>query len=155
MGTSAIISVCDKEGSLATIYSTCDGDLTHTGIGEKLASFLDGRKLVNGIPGGNVGKISNGMGCLAASLVSYLKTEPGRYYLLSKYPTFEKEYEYFIMADSVKVIVSVVVADKHEHCGYKATNEQVFFGDWQQFCDGIRSGEIRGIYRNMLGLEED
>jgi len=37
--------------------------------------------MVNGIAGGEKRKISNGMSCLAAQMVSYFKEEPGGFYL--------------------------------------------------------------------------
>ena len=46
-----------------------------------LFRFLNKMNMVNGIAGGEKRKISNGMSCLAAQMVSYFKDEPGSFYL--------------------------------------------------------------------------
>ena len=55
-----------------------------SGLGVTLANYLSEYDIVNGIPNnytGFQGPIANGIGCLAAQLVSYLKDEPGNIYL--------------------------------------------------------------------------
>lgn len=66
--------------TLVTIYRQFDG--YPEGIGDEIAAFLRGRNVVNGLGSDAGPKISNGMGCLAASLVGHLKgDEPGNVYI--------------------------------------------------------------------------
>lgn len=72
-----------KDGKeIIVMYRQMDG--YPTGHGQELVDFLTGIKLVNGIcPGDKERQIvqANGMGCLAAQLVSHFKTEVGNFYL--------------------------------------------------------------------------
>lgn len=82
MGTRSLTHVLDDgtEAVLVTIYRQMDG--YPDGHGADLADFLRGRALVNGFGAGTPEKASNGMGCLAASLVRTLKgDEIGSIYL--------------------------------------------------------------------------
>lgn len=78
MGTRSLTHVkgdvwdVEKEApTILTFYRQYDG--YPTGHGVDLKRFLDGRVIVNGISSDAPAKISNGMGCLAASLVGKLK----------------------------------------------------------------------------------
>jgi len=76
MGTRSLTHVEDDDGTvLVTIYGQMDG--YPTGMGEDLAKFLRGRTVVNGFGINTPAKASNGMGCLAASLVTFLKAPAG------------------------------------------------------------------------------
>ena len=81
MGTRSLTHVLDddSEAVLVTIYRQMDG--YPSGLGEHLAVFLRGRGLVNGFGIDTPAKASNGMGCLAASLVAELKDGIGGIYL--------------------------------------------------------------------------
>jgi len=87
--------------TLVTIYRQMDG--YPSGLGEEMAEFLRGRIVVNGFGGGTPEKASNGMGCLAASLVGALKDGIGSVYL---YPPDSKdcgeEYVYTISMDGAR-----------------------------------------------------
>lgn len=90
MGTRSLTHVKDdgpESKTLVTIYRQFDG--YPTGMGKALADFLSGRKVVNGI-WANDREIpaSNGMGCLAASLIKALKDGTGNIYI---YPTDSKD----------------------------------------------------------------
>jgi len=61
------------------IYHHYDGYPEYLGV--KLAKFLEGYYITNGLGGKSNGKIANGMGCLAAQLIADMKTEPGNVYL--------------------------------------------------------------------------
>ena len=61
------------------IYHHYDGYPEYLGV--KLAKFLEGYYITNGLAGKINGKIANGMGCLAAQLIANMKTEPGNVYL--------------------------------------------------------------------------
>jgi hypothetical protein len=90
------------------------------GHGAELADFLNGGKIVNGIPGGSNVRLFNGMGCLAAQLVANFKDGAGGIYL---YPARLKqdcwqEYEYHVWEDTVRVT---------------DTNDILFEGSWEDF----------------------
>ena len=79
MGTRSITKVKDFDGSvIVKIYKQYDG--YQSGAGEELRAFLSGKALVNGFS--NVESVDfNGMGCLAASLISSMKKRIGGLYL--------------------------------------------------------------------------
>jgi hypothetical protein len=52
-----------------------------SGLGYTLAEFLKNRVLVNGIGFNETRKVSNGIGCMAAELVSELKEDVGSVYI--------------------------------------------------------------------------
>jgi hypothetical protein len=84
MGTRSLTHVFDDRGSgdpgderpLVTIYRQMDG--YPSGHGEDLAAILRGRRIVNGIGAGMTSdNASNGMGCLAATIIGKLKADSG------------------------------------------------------------------------------
>lgn len=81
MGTRALTVIEDADGQeIAVLYRQHDG--YPEGHGKELTAFLAGRRVVNGIGGGDRdGQASNGMECLAASLVAHFKEEIGGFYL--------------------------------------------------------------------------
>jgi len=95
MGTRSITIVKEKElkskNNYLVMYRQMDGHPeTH---GYELASFLNGMKIVNGIPyGEDTSQIANGMDCLAAQIVAYFKDGPGSIYLC---PSNELQHECF------------------------------------------------------------
>jgi hypothetical protein len=102
------------------------------GHGAELVEFLNQYTLTNGIGAGMPSsKTANGMGCLAAQLVSNFKgTEAGQFYL---YPTDAKEcgqdYEYHIYANGPTFRVKVI----NKGCNMfgltqSDTNEVIFDG---------------------------
>ena len=93
MGTRSLTHVVDEKGAtLVTIYSQFDG--YPSGMGADLAEFLRGRAIVNGIGADTPEKASNGMGCLAASLVASLKDGIGGIYL--EEPGSEDHWEEYV-----------------------------------------------------------
>ena len=81
MATRAIIAVHDEDGQeMVTIYKHWDGYPEAPGLGADLAEFLAGIRLVNGLPLDRTG-LANGMDCLAAQIVAFLKEEAGDVYL--------------------------------------------------------------------------
>jgi len=99
MGTRSLIHIKDGDVVIATIYRQFDG--YPSGLGQELANFLKSRTLINGISKGQTSKThANGMGCLAAQLVTHLKGDGiGNVYLDSpgRKPVWE-EYVYTIEA---------------------------------------------------------
>ena len=66
---------------IVVLYRQYDG--YPTGHGRDLLSFLNNMEIVNGISNNEKRKIANGMGCLSAQIVAYLKEAPGDFYLHS------------------------------------------------------------------------
>ena len=66
---------------IVVLYRQYDG--YPTGHGRDLLSFLNNMEIVNGISNNEKRKIANGMGCLSAQVVAYLKEAPGDFYLHS------------------------------------------------------------------------
>ena len=100
------------------IYHHYDG--YPQGLGVKLANFLDGYDVVNGLSTGYQGPIANGMGCLAAQTVSYLKDEPGNVYLQKPIERDWEDYEYFVwVKDHAELWISI----------FDYTNECIFVGE--------------------------
>ena len=100
MATRALINFVEREDGVSfsehpgvdkihtQIYNHYDG--YPQGLGVKLANLLDGYNVVNGLSNSYQGPIANGMGCLAAQLVSYIKDEAGNIYLQKP---IEKDWE--------------------------------------------------------------
>ena len=84
-----------KKTELLCMYKQYDG--YPEGLGVELVEFMKGKEAVNGIPMDKIGKVFNGVGCLAAQLIAHFKKEEGSVYI---YPTGSKgcgeEYEYHI-----------------------------------------------------------
>ena len=105
MATRALINFVEREDGVTfsahpgvdkihvQIYHHYDG--YPEGLGVTLAEYLQDFKVVNGLPM-RTDKIANGLGCLSAQLVSYLKDEPGNVYLRKPGEIDWEEYEYFI-----------------------------------------------------------
>ena len=94
------------------IYHHWDG--YPEGLGVKLASYLDDKKITNGLSGKNDYDVFNGMGCLAASLVAKLKEGPGDVYIEDpKRRHGWIDYEYVVWGDDAKSIwISIFDGDK-------------------------------------------
>jgi len=114
---------------IINLYRQYDG--YPKGHGAELVEFLKQFKLVNGLGGESKARSANGMGCLAAQLVSNFKgDEAGQFYL---YPTDAKDcgqdYEYHIYANGPTFRVKVV----NKGCNMfgltmSDTNEVIFDG---------------------------
>ena len=81
MGTRSLTTFKEDHNNeeIVVLYRQFDG--YPEGHGTDLFRFLNKMNMVNGIAGGEKRKISNGMSCLAAQMVSYFKEEPGGFYL--------------------------------------------------------------------------
>jgi hypothetical protein len=85
MATRAVVRVLDDDKKvIVNIYKHWNG--YPSGLGAKMADFLTGFTVVQGLGADPAGKVANGMGCLAAQLVAYLKTAPGDVYLIPATP---------------------------------------------------------------------
>ena len=125
MATRALINFVEREDGVSfsehpgvdkihvQIYHHWDG--YPQGLGVKLANFLDGYDVVNGLSTGYQGPVANGMGCLAAQTVSYLKDEPGNVYLRKPDEKGWEDYEYFVwVKDHAELWISIL--DYHGNC---------------------------------------
>ena len=104
MGTRSLTFVYDEKDVIINMYRQHDG--YPTGHGAELAEFLSQFRMTNGIhrvqhhKTGD--KIANGMGCLAAQLVSHFKgSDAGQFYLYPANATdCGQDYEYHIYKDA-------------------------------------------------------
>ncbi len=88
---------------MVSIYHHFDG--YPEGLGVKLASYLDDKKITNGLSGGDDWDYYfNGLGCLAASLVAELKDGPGNVYIEDKdRPHGWLDYKYYVWEMTIKI----------------------------------------------------
>ena len=105
MATRALINFVDREDGISfsehpgvdkihvQIYNHYDG--YPSGLGVTLADYLQDFTVVNGLSTGQ-GRVANGIGCLAAQTVKYLKDEPGQIYLHKPGKRDWEDYEYFV-----------------------------------------------------------
>jgi hypothetical protein len=98
MGTRSVTRVHDgdkKSPVLVAIYQQYDGYFE--GVGENIQSFLKGMVVVNGISNDTPEKAANGMGCLAAQLVKFLKAGIGGTYIVPIDQTEEFNYDIYLL----------------------------------------------------------
>ena len=137
MGTRSLTFVYQGDEPIINMYRQYDG--YPTGHGAELAEFLGQfHAITNGIAVGEKRRTANGMGCLAAQLVSYFKEDvAGNYYL---YPTScvdcGQDYEYHIY--QLEGQLRVKITDR----GWNAfgltlsdTNESIFDGTLEEFTE--------------------
>ena len=124
MATRAMISIAKREEgvsfseipdkTIVDIYHHWDG--YPEGLGVTLASYLDDKKVVNGIGSkDDEDLIFNGMGCLAASLVAELKDGPGNVYIEDRFSHGWIDYHYYVWGDYNKGIW-ISIFDDSEGC---------------------------------------
>ena len=112
MGTRSLTRVIEEynygaDEVITVMYRQYDG--YPSGHGMELAEFLDGMVVVNGIGMTENRKIANGMGCLAAQLVSHFKDGPGGIYLYNPSATdCGQEYEYELKNDGDTLNIRVI-----------------------------------------------
>lgn len=99
MGTRSLTFVYDEQEVIINMYRQYDG--YPTGHGAELAEFLGQFRMTNGIPVGRDktgDRIANGMGCLAAQIVSHFKgSDAGQFYLYPASATdCGQDFEYHI-----------------------------------------------------------
>ena len=118
MATRALINFVEREDGVSfsehpgvdqihiQIYNHYDG--YPQGLGVTLANFLDGYDVVNGLSTGYQGPVANGMGCLAAQTISYLKDGAGNVYLQKPQEKDWEDYEYFVwVKDHAELWISI------------------------------------------------
>ena len=90
------------EKIMVSIYNHYDG--YPEGLGVTLASYLDDKKITNGL-GKDRYSVFNGLGCMAASIIAELKDGAGQIYVED--PTRPHgwiDYEYYVWGDDGKDI---------------------------------------------------
>ena len=90
------------EKVMVSIYNHYDG--YPEGLGVTLASYLEDKKITNGL-GEDRYSVFNGLGCMAASIIAELKDEAGQIYIED--PTRPHgwiDYEYYVWGDDGKDI---------------------------------------------------
>jgi hypothetical protein len=106
MGTRALTFVYDGSTPIVNMYRQYDG--YPEGHGLELAQFLTRGQLVSGLSGKEE-VVFNGMGCLAAAMVSNFKETPGGFYIHSVEDTeCGQDYEYHVYQreDEIRVRVT-------------------------------------------------
>tara|TARA_R100000322_G_scaffold19597_1_gene12535 strand:- start:107 stop:544 length:438 start_codon:yes stop_codon:yes gene_type:complete len=121
MATRALINIVQRQQG-RSFSKTLKPSAIHTqlrkhydgypsGLGVTLANYLSDYDIVNGIPNnytGFQGPIANGIGCLAAQLVSYLKDEPGNIYLRPPQDKTWEDYIYYIwVKEGSRIMISI------------------------------------------------
>ena len=98
--------------TIVDIYHHWDG--YPEGLGVKLASYLDGMKITNGISSkDNPEYVFSGLGCLAASIVAELKDGPGNVYIEDRGSHGWIDYHYYVWGDYNKGIwISIFDGDE-------------------------------------------
>ena len=135
MGTRSLTYVYDNKIEdaglpLICMYRQYDGYVG--GHGKELADFLVSKTLVNGL-GADNNMVANGMGCLAALLVSHFKgNKPGDFYLQAPIVGVNswQEYEYHVFEDGVTVVE-----------GQLRDGHSIFTGTWAEFAEFCNKGE--------------
>ena len=113
MATRATIHVAKREEgvsfserpnkTIVDIYHHWDG--YPEGLGVQLAEYFDGKRVTNGLGSKDNEDLNfNGMGCLAASLVAYLKDGPGDVYIEPRESHGWIDYDYYVWGDDGKGI---------------------------------------------------
>ena len=121
MATRATVSIARREEgvsfsekpnkTIVDIYYHYDG--YPEGLGVTLASYLDDFKITNGL-GIDNNHVFNGLGCMAASIIEYLKDGPGNVYIEDpERPHTWIDYKYYVWGDDNKSIwISIFDGDE-------------------------------------------
>lgn len=139
MGTRSITRVQENGKTLVAVYRQSDGYLREHG--KDLANFLEGRRIVNGIRLGTEKEVFNGPGCLAANLISFLKSEEfgqaGQFYV---YPpdAENEEYSYNINIKTREGGIWGIAYDELPDVTVFAYGETLFSGSSKEFFEFIQ-----------------
>ena len=102
MGTRCLTYVYEGKTPLMCLYRQFDG--YPSGHGAELADFLNKIEVGNGIAGKpEMGTFANGMGCLAAQLITHFKKSVGGFYIHLVTDSGGVDYEYHVYANKVVV----------------------------------------------------
>ena len=121
MATRATVSIARREEGVSfsdipekvmvSIYHHFDG--YPEGLGVTLESYLDDFVITNGLGRDNE-CVFNGLGCMAASIIEYLKDGPGNVYIEDpECPHTWIDYDYYVWGDDHKDIwISIFDGDE-------------------------------------------
>lgn len=102
MGARSKINFIREEKRIVSVYNQFDGYLL--GTGKDIVNFLKKGKLVNGIPENpEIGKIFNGIECLAAQYIKEHKDRVGGLYICTE--TEIVSYEYDVIQIGERLII--------------------------------------------------
>ena len=106
------------------LYKHYDGYPERLGV--TLASYLDGYEIHSGMSNKHQGPLANGIGCLAAQLVSYLKNEPGNVYLQPPRNINVEDYVYYVwVKEDARIMISI----------FDSNNECIYVGDCESLIE--------------------
>ena len=145
MATRATISIARREEgvsfsekpnkTIVDIYHHYDG--YPEGLGVKLASYLDDKKITNGLGSRGDYDYFNGLGCMATSIIEYLKDGPGNVYIEDKdRPHGWLDYKYYVWGDDNKDIwISIFDGDECIFVGKPRALLSKYYSDGDEFTD--------------------
>lgn len=109
MGTRSLTIVYSEYGDkpICAMYRQFDGYLS--GHGKELKDKFGEFQIINGIGMGDNENKANGMGCLAAQIISFFKTEIGRFYMQAT--NDYQEYNYHLYCRGGKIWARVTGYD--------------------------------------------
>jgi len=134
MSTRALINIVDRQEG-RSFSKTLPSTAIHTqlykhydgypeGLGVTLANYLNGYDISNGIINGVQGPIANGIGCLAAQLVSYMKDGPGDVYLRKPSNIDMEDYVYYIwIKENEEIMISIF--NYEEECIFVGNSDKL------------------------------
>ncbi len=133
MGTRCLTIFYQEDKEIVVMYRQYDGYIE--GHGKELADFLGGKKIVNGInPSDDQSLIFNGMGCLAASVISEMKEGVGGFYLLpAGTRDCWEDYIYHIRGD--------IGLEPHIEVSYGSSDEFIFKGPASKYNEWLEAYE--------------
>lgn len=121
MGTRAVVYVFESDTArTASIAMYIQSDGYISGVGKELADILEDRVIVNGYGYNTPEKASNGMSCLAATIVASFKDDIGGCYLYPPSPRMTQEFNYYIYPNRIRVT------------NYRS-RKAIFDGTWNEF----------------------
>ena len=135
MSTRALVNIVQRQEG-RSFSKTLPSSAIHTqvynhydgypeALGVTLASYLKDYDIRNGIPNEYQGPIANGIGCLSAQLVSYLKDELGNVYLRPPADPDWEEYIYYVwIKEDTKIMISIF-----------SLNECIYVGDCESLIE--------------------
>tara|TARA_R100001594_G_scaffold1383_2_gene6000 strand:- start:1224 stop:1655 length:432 start_codon:yes stop_codon:yes gene_type:complete len=137
MATRALINIVERQEG-RSFSKTLPSTAIHTqiykgydgypeGLGVTLANYLDGYEIVNGISYDMQGPIANGIGCLAAQLVSYIKNEPGDIYLRPPSDIDFEDYVYYVWVKEKEEIMISIFDCEDEQCIFVGTSSGLIY----------------------------
>ena len=138
MGTRSTIAFIERSSrgnktydeELVRIYQQYDG--YPDGVGKKLATWLDGHRLVNGFGLDMTAEngYCNGVGCMSAQFIHDFKVNIGGFYITTK--DDEEEYNYRVIVEDDYIILEM----------YDYQGRKMFSGTPLRFLGAVDNGEF-------------